>query len=439
VAVAIGLVGGHEFPDYDATFALIWARDIAHGTAPDYSVAFRPAGHPLTTIVALAGEPLGRDGAAEFLRWVALLGAGAFVASVFRMGQELFGTLAGAVAALLLATRSPLWGFSELAFMDAWAAAFVVWAGVLELRRPRRGAAVFVLLGAAGLLRPEVWLFAAVYWVWIAIGSRSRALRMVPLAALGPLAWIAWDLVTTGEFLGSVGTAEGLPVANSSGGHGLDRAPRALVRYIGGFVRPPEMIAAVAGFVLAWRLGWRRVALPVALAGLNVLAFAIVAERNGPIEQRYLLVASGMLLVFAGYAIAQAFSGEGAARVVGVVLALACIAYSPVDIGRLIDVRDQVHVSNRVYSDLRDVVQSPATRCALRGHVHVDDVRLRPFVAYWGARREDRIDTEPGGTGTLVALDPVARELSSRSLPHDPDANPGRPPLWRLDAPCARQ
>jgi hypothetical protein len=451
VALAIGLIGGHELPDYDATFALIWGHDIAHGVVPDYTLPFRPAGHPLTTFVALAGQPLGRDGAAEFLRWVALLGAGAFVASVFRLGQTLFGTLAGAVAAVLLATRSPLWGFAELAFMDAWAAAFVLWAGVLEIRSPRRGAAVFVLLGAAGLLRPEVWLFAAAYWLWIAIDSRRRALRLIPLAVLGPLLWIAWDLITTGGFLSSVGTAEGLPVATSSGGHGLGRAPDAIVRYIGGFGRPPAVIAALAGALLIWRADWRRAVVPAALFALNLAVFAIVAERNGPIEQRYLLVASAVVLVFAGHAVAQAWPRSGAsgpeldarlrtpARAGGIVLALACVAYAPVDVGRLIDVRDQVRVSDRVYSDLRDVVQAPATRCTLSDHVHVDDVRLRPFVAYWGAIEEDRVDTGPGGSGTLVALDPVARELSSRSLPGNPDAQPTSPPLWRLEGPCARQ
>jgi hypothetical protein len=404
------------------------------------------------------------------------------VASVFRFGQVLFGTIAGALAAVLVATRSPLWGFSELGFMDAWAAAFVVWAALLELRSPRRGPPVFVLLGLAGLLRPEVWLFAAAYWLWIASGSLSRAVRLLPLAALGPLAWIAWDLATAQTFLGSVGTAEGLPVATSSGGHGISRAPSALVRDIGGFMRPPEVIAAVAGFALVCWVNWRRAAMPVVLIVLNVLAFAIVAERGGPIEQRYLLVAAGMLLVFAGYALAQAVptavrepqpaanphgplqaptgpaphgalhppaapAPHGATdprlgritRLAGALLAVACIAYAPIDIRRIADLRDQVQVSDDVYSDLRTVVEAPGTRCTLAGHVHVDDVRLRPSIAYWGAIPLERIDTEPGGSGTLVALDPVARELSSRSLPADPHAQPKRPPLWRLDGSCARQ
>lgn len=433
-AVAIGLIGGHSLPDYDATFALVWGRDIAHGNAPDYSLPFRPAGHPLTTLVALIGTPLGRGGAAELLRWVALVGAGAFVASVFRLGQVLFGTAAGVVAAVLLATRSSLWGFSELVYLDAWAAAFVVWAAVLEARTPRRGPAVFVLLALAGLLRPEVWLFAGAYWVWIAIGSPARALRLLPLAVLAPLLWAAWDLVTVHSFLGSVNTKEGLPTANSTGGHGIGRAPRSLVRFIGGFARPPEVIAAAVGLALAWRAARRRVALPVVIGAVNVLTFVLVAQRGGPLEQRYLLVAAGMVVLFAGYAIAAATP-----RAAGLVLAVACIAYAPVDIGRIIDLRDQVSVSDAVYSDLRDRVESPDARCALRDHVHVPDVRLRPLVAYWGDVAPRAVGTEPAGSGEVAPLGPVARELSSRSLPSDPDTALGDPPFWHVGGACARQ
>ena len=434
VAVAIGLIGGHAYPDYDATFALIWGRDIAHGVAPDYTIPYRPAGHPLTTFAGFVADPLGRAGAAEFLRWVALLGAGAFVASVFRLGQALFGTAAGALAAVLLFTRAPLWGFAELGFMDAWAAAFVTWAALLEVRVPRRGAPVLVLLAFAGLIRPEVWLFAAIYWVWLALGSRSRALRLLPVAALGPLIWISWDLATTQSFLGSVATGTGLPVAMSSGGHGFGRAPGSLTRYLGGFVRPPELVAAVAGLVMLVLAGWRRAAVPVALGAVNVAAFVIVAERNGPLEQRYLLLAAAVLLVLGAYAIAA-----GTPRVVGLLLALACLAYAPVDIGRIVDLRDRVQLSDSVYGELRDVVEAKATRCALGGHVQVDDVRLRPFVAYWGAVRPEQVGTEPGGSGRLVALDGLARELSSRSLPRETSAAPAGSPRWRLSGPCARQ
>jgi hypothetical protein len=173
-----------------------------------------------------------------------------------------------------------------------------------------------------------------------------------------------------------------------------------------------------------------------------VATFTIVAARSGPLEQRYLLIAGAMALVVAGYAIAaagRAVADPRGVRIAATVLALACIAYAPIDVGRIDDVRDQVHGSNAIYSSLRDVVQADGTSCALRGHVHVDDVRLRPFVAYWAAIPPRRVGLEPGGSGAVVPLTPLARELSSRSLPSDPDADPGPPPRWRLDALCARQ
>ena len=434
--MGIALIGGHSLPDYDATFALIWGRDIAHLNQPDYVLAYRPAGHPLTTLVAVIGRPLGDEGAAEFMRWVALLGAGAFVAAVFRFGQAAFGTAAGVVAAILLATRSPLWGFSQLVFMDSWAAAFVVWAGLLELRTPRRGASVFVLLALAGLLRPEVWLFAGAYWVWVALDSRERAARLLPLAFLAPIAWGIWDLVTVQDFLGSVSTKEGLPTASSTGGHGLGRAPGALTRFVGGFVRPPELAAAAVGLVLAWRarLLWQA-AVPIALAALNVLTFLLVALRHGPLEQRYLLVAAGMVLVFAGHAIGQLFTSRErpVVRIAGAVLAIACLAYTPIDIRRLDDLHDQVNVADAVYSDLRDRVEA----CNFAGRVQVPDVRLRPQVAYWADVAPAEVGTE-SAAARVEPIGPVATELSSRSLPNDPDVSAGTRPFWRLTG-CARQ
>jgi hypothetical protein len=213
------------------------------------------------------------------------------------------------------------------------------------------------------------------------------------------------------------------------------------VRFVGGFVRPPEMIAAAAGFVLLARRDWRRALLPLALIALNVLTFVLVAGRHGPLEQRYLMVAAGMVLVFAGYAIAQLIVVPAGvdprerriARAAGVLLALACVAYSPIDIRRIDDLHDQVNVADAVYGDLRDSVEG----CAPATPVHVTDVRLRPFVAYWGDVAPRRVGTEPGATD-VVALTGAARELSSRSLPSDPSTSVGAPPFWRIQG-CAPQ
>ncbi len=51
-------------------------------------------------------------------------------------------------------------------YIDIPYLALVVWAIALEAQQPRRGTAVFALLALAGLLRPEAWLLAGLYFLW---------------------------------------------------------------------------------------------------------------------------------------------------------------------------------------------------------------------------------------------------------------------------------
>ena len=438
------MIGGHSFPDYDATFALIWGHDLAHGHLIDYDVPLRPGGHPLTTALATVLSVFGRSGAAELMRWIVLLGAGALVAGIFRLGQALFGTAVGVLAAVLLFTRTPVWGFSLLAYMDVVAAALVVWAAVLEVRRPRRGAPVLVLLALAGLVRPEPWLMAGAYWVWLGWGgSWARALRLLPLVVAGPLLWIGWDALTSHTWLGSIHTKAGAPVGPSAGGHGLGDVPHAATRFLGGFVRPPEAVAAALGVVLALvQVRERpRVLVPLGVLAISVLGFTLIAQQGGALEQRYLFPASAMLVLFAAYA-ALGWLGDQpprlqpVARAVGVLCALAFLAYAVVDLDRLHDLRTRVVAANGAYSALRDVVQRPDDRCAFAGVVHIPDARLRPFVAYWAPAPLARVSLNPAQTGEIRATSPLAVAVSSKSLPDDGVKGPG---TWLLDAPCARQ
>ena len=50
-------------------------------------------------------------------------------------------------------------------------------AALVELRRPRAGWPVLVLLALAGLLRPEAWLLGGVYWLWLAWSCRASRPR----------------------------------------------------------------------------------------------------------------------------------------------------------------------------------------------------------------------------------------------------------------------
>src|SRR4051794_4195583 len=166
IGAAIFAWFGHAFLNYDTFYALLWGSDLAHGRAPDYSVAVAPTPHPLAELI---GMPLSLFGGAgeDLMLALGLLGLGMLVVGCFRLGTELFGVWAGVAAAAIVATRVPLLNFGIRGYVDLATAAFVVWAAVLEARRPRRGVAVLVLLGLAGLLRPEAWLYAIAYWVWL--------------------------------------------------------------------------------------------------------------------------------------------------------------------------------------------------------------------------------------------------------------------------------
>ena len=84
----------------------------------------------------------------------------------------------------------------------------IIWAAVIELRAPRRHPVVVLsLLAAAGLMRPEAWLLAGVYWLWI-VPARDVTWRQrfvyAALAAIGPLVWVAVDFAVTGNPLYSL-------------------------------------------------------------------------------------------------------------------------------------------------------------------------------------------------------------------------------------------
>ncbi len=76
VAVLLKIVYAPWFLNYDARYALLWARDVARGLTPDYEAPFAPTPHPLETLVSLVAVPFGTGGDAIML-WATLLCFGA--------------------------------------------------------------------------------------------------------------------------------------------------------------------------------------------------------------------------------------------------------------------------------------------------------------------------------------------------------------------------
>src|SRR4051795_11376705 len=208
IAALLRVVYDPWYLNYDARYALLWARDAWHGFLPDFKADFAPTPHPLSTLLSSLGLPFGHGGDALVV-WTVLLSFGALVWLTYRLGEELFGRWVGVAAALVVLTRPVLDRDVLLAYQDVPFAALIVGAVLLEARQRRRGVPVLVLLTLAGLLRPEAWLLAGLYflWMWPSVTPRERV-RLVALAALAPLLWALIDLIVTGDPLHSLhGTA----------------------------------------------------------------------------------------------------------------------------------------------------------------------------------------------------------------------------------------
>ena len=435
--LASGLIGlaifaffGRTFLNYDTFYALLWGGDLAQGRTPDYRVPVAPTPHPLAVLVGEAASQLGSGGEAVMLA-IVIAALGALVVGVFRLGEQLFSWQVGLLAALIMATRVPLLNYGIRGYVDLVEIALVVWGAVLEARSPRRGAPVLVLLGLAGLLRPEAWLYAGAYWLWL-FPARTRAERiaLAGLVVAPPLLWGLSDLAVSGDFLWSLhGTHD---LASALGRQtGLVNAIKTAPRRLGEIVRLPELIAAVVGVAFGLVAYPRRLALPLAITALNGLAFAVFAVAGLSLLGRYLFLAGVMLCLFAAVGCLGWLDSPGNRlwRVTGsVALAAIVVFFGVQQVDRLSSLRTDIRARAQVQSDLH-ALALPGCR-----PVYVPDHRLVPLLAYWHNLRPRRIlaQTPVISSGELVL--PANGRVQQLSILDPDEPRPRRlsiPMGWR--------
>jgi hypothetical protein len=314
---------------------------------------------------------------------------GAVLWGAFRLGRALFTPPVALLAVVLIGSNFKTFVVVVNGFLDVHFMALLVWAAVLEVRRPRRPTAVLALLALAGMLRPEGWLVAAVYWVFACRDHDHRvALGLIVLA--GPLAWAAMDLVVTGDpvfaFTNARHTQAMVRGFDAGSGHLLSRA----VDQLRATVRAPVMIGGTMGFLIAAGVRRRSVVVPGALICLVLLAYAGVLISGLPQADRMLLTPAVMLALFCAYgALGWRELSSGPVRrgwaIGGVALVAVLLATTlRQDLGLARVSRHQADLGH-VFTDLAALNRSPATISALRfcRSISVSIPQLVPFAAYY--------------------------------------------------------
>jgi hypothetical protein len=342
VALAIlALVGSLfvwvTYPNYDSYYALVWGREIVHGHLPSFEAYRAPTEHPLAVAFGAVLSLLGQDAD----RVMVLITLGTFVAlaaGTYRLGRVCFTPFVGAVAAFLVVTRFDFPSLAVRAYLDIPFMAAIVWAGALEAARPRRGTPVFLLLAAAGLMRPEAWLLSGVYFLWMSWNASWRDRRIyAALTAVGPVLWVLTDFVVTGNPVFSLTSTQDLAAElerQKSGGDVIATLPG----YLRATVKTPVFFAGVVGLAMAvWRFPLRAV-IPVLLFLVGVFTFVATGLAGLSVIVRYLLVPSVMLSLFAAFTVGgwtMLPRGSRARRIwagtaaVGTVVGLAYTALNP--------------------------------------------------------------------------------------------------------------
>jgi hypothetical protein len=434
LAVVLWLVAaGARFVNYDTEYALLWGNDLIHGRTPDYSVAFAPTPHPLATLVGAIGALFGTSFGEGLFEVLAFLALGVLGWLVFALGRAWFGTAAGVVAALIVLTREPVFSYGVRAYVDIPYICLLLGALLVETRRPRAGTPVLVLVALAGLLRPEAWLFAGVYALWLWRGGALRPIH-VALVVGPPVLWALTDFAVTGDPLhsltGTRSTAEDLGRIT-----GLQHVPTTMPRRLGEILREPVLLAAAGGGILAlWRLRGRAT-LGAAAGVLAVGAFCVLAAAGLSILTRYLLLPATILAIFAGAGIAgwtqlprtdpwrtrwMAFSA---------LTVLLSVAFVPSQVNRLRSTRAALVTQTHILDELHHLSTARAG-CPL---VSVPNRRAVPQLALWTRRRPRQIlSAQERARYAGTAFVPASPAIAGQFILDARDKDRALPPPPRL-------
>jgi hypothetical protein len=452
-AVALRVIAGVGFANYDTLYALAWGGQLSRGSTPTYNVPVSPTPHPLVEALGLVLAPLGPTAVEDVTVALAFLALSACGWVIYKLGALWFGRAAGALAALIFLTRVPVLSYGVRAYIDLPYLLFVLGALLLESRARRdraaaAGAPVLALLALAGLLRPEAWAFSGLYWLYLleltpaflrtrlrphATGgtgasgtgafawqtrTRSQLARLTLLAAAAPLVWVLSDLLITGDPVWSLThtqhTASLLDRVT-----GIANVPEYIPRRIGEILRPPVLVGAALGGVLSLLWLRSRALLGAGAGVLAVVVFAAFATIGLPINSRYAFLAAAILAIFCGAGVFgwTCLPARDPRRrwwiAGGALVLVALMAYTPAQYRTAHRTLDELARYHAIEGELVALVHSHAInlRC---GPIGVPNHAPVPLLSlYLKTSPRNIVSPESGHIVSGVYLDPASKQVET--------------------------
>jgi hypothetical protein len=411
LAVVVGIaLGPPPLNLYDVSFSLDWGSDIVHGLVPDVQVSGAATPHPLS-IASGAVAALFGPSALDVMRVLLLASAGVVGVALYRIGAVAGSRGVGiaAVAVLFLSEPFLYATLGQATPSDLPSLAAVLAALACELSRPRRGVAPLALLSLAGLWRPEPWLIAGLYWVWVARGRpRLSKLGLGAIALSAPALWMACDLAMTGKALYSLTYTHEATLA-AQRPTGLVDAPDTLRAALVSYLGAPVLVGALAGVVV--ELFARQLPrLLLVLLALTVLGFAGLGVAQLPLDERYALPTTALLAIFYGNLVAgwrrlQPSRLRTAWMLAGLAAAGCVVATAPHQLRALASDRTTFSVQSAVIADLGKLTRAASVRTSLRACQPVAaPYRVVPILAYDIGERPRALITQNAGIPAYGAL-----------------------------------
>jgi len=310
-------------PTYDPWSWIIWGRESLQF---DLVTSAGPSWKPLPVIFTTAFALFG-DAAPDLWLVVARAGGLIALAAGFRVATRLVeeitegrvsrwglpSLLGGAAAVGALVVQSEFVKATALGNSEGLLIASVLLAFDRALDGNRRDALLFG--AAAGLMRPEIWLFLAPFGLWVFV--RERRLRPL-VAAVGvvlPALWFVPEYIGSGDFFRAANRAKDLSFLPYSPAFAPD--PTGEILDMTWLMLPESawVLALVGALLTLLPLRRRRFA-PLAFALMPLAWIALVArmtESGYAGNPRYLLLGTAMACVLAGAAVGTVLAGASTA------------------------------------------------------------------------------------------------------------------------------